>query len=178
MKVNFVTFLPQENIKFNFSIFEFNQKLFNFIIMKKIFSLLVLCIVILLSACSTENPTNPSTTTPFQLKYEIITSAPTSTNFPFGPLSVIFINGTSQPENDTIPNGITQWSKEVTVTTTNRPYFVSFGANVVINSPSGTITGKIYQNGRVIATQVNQANMYPNFSNFSLGSIGMSYSIN
>jgi hypothetical protein len=147
--------------------------------MKDISNVVIFLILFLISSCSSNNTTggqiNPNSVgTPFTLKYEIIASSPF--NPPVTGLPGNFItynNGTGQTEQDNNFSGTT-WTKEITVTTSNRPFISSLGTTLYFNVP-GTMTGKIYVNGNLVANVQNptQGGGSTYFSN-----IGMSYLVN
>ena len=124
--------------------------------MKKLFYSAVVIINVLMSSCTPESPVNTGTTTPFTLKYEIVNSAPLVRVNNFG-TPVNYINSTGQEQYDTIPTGATIWTKEIIINSSNTPFFASmYGSNIYIQSTSGSITGNIYVNGTLVATQINQ----------------------
>jgi hypothetical protein len=124
--------------------------------MKNIFYLLILLTTILLSSCTPDSPVNTGTTTPFTLKYEIVNSAPLVRVNNFR-TTVNYINSTGQEQYDTIPTGATIWTKEIIINSSNTPFFASmYVSNIYIQSTSGSITGNIYVNGTLVATQLNQ----------------------
>jgi len=64
----------------------------------------------------------------------------------------MYENGTQQPETDnSFVAGNTYWSKEVTVTTPNRPFYAILPAVAIYLSSPGTVTGNIYVNGSQVA---------------------------
>ena len=144
------------------------------ILMKKLFYTAVVIITVLMSSCTPDSPVNTGTTTPFTLKYEIVTSAPLVRVNNFAN-SVLYINSTGQEQYDTIPTGATIWTKEITINSSNTPFFARMEGTsfIYIQSTSGSITGNIYVNGTLIATQLNQT--YTNGSvNYSGGFVYLS----
>jgi len=124
---------------------------------KLILSLFLLFTVVIFNSCSSGTTAggqvNPNTVgTPFTLKYEIITSSPVVLLNNSAPI-VAFVNSTGQLEQDNSFTSGTTWTKEITVTTSNRPFYVVL--NTVINniniSAPGTSIGNIYVNGRQVA---------------------------
>lgn len=136
--------------------------------MKKIFYSIFVFSAIIFFSCTPENQVNTGTPAPFTLKYEITTSVPIE--FIPGTSVITYYNGTGQQERETFTSGTT-WTKEVTVTTPNRP-FMAFLVGGVTLSTSGTATGKLYVNGREVASQTNLS------AALNVVSIGMSYPIN
>ena len=138
--------------------------------MKNVFYSLILLTTILLSSCTPDTPVDTSTSSPFTLKYEIISSSQifstTSSN-----QHVIFTNATQQPQIDSIPSGSILWTKELTVTTSNRPFIslleVPFSA-LKLNM-QGTVTGNIYVNGIKVASVTNPTSTGENWINLVMG---------
>jgi hypothetical protein len=128
---------------------------------------LIVFLLISLFSCSTNNPVNTSSSSEFTLKYEIRTSVPVTSNL----ITLLYTNGTGQYQLDQSFVSGNVWSKEVTVTTPNRPFFAFLNWGSVL-STSGTATGKIYVNGQEVASVTN-----PTDANNS-GFIQMSYPIN
>jgi hypothetical protein len=132
-----------------------------------------------ISSCSSNNTAggqvNPNSVgTPFTLKYEIIASSPFNppvTGLPGN--SIVYRNGTGQTGQDNNFSGTT-WTKEITVTTTNRPFISSLGTTLYFNVP-GTMTGKIYVNGNLVA---NVQNPTQGGGSTYISTIGMSYLVN
>ena len=142
--------------------------------MKKIILILLLSfsVFITISSCTPDNPSTPGTPSPFTLKYEITTSVPVAYGpVPSVPNKLTYYNGTGQGEEDQTFTSGTVWTKEITVTTPNRP-FVGYLSGAIILTAPGTATGKIYVNGQVVASVTN-----PSGGN-NIVSIGMSYPIN
>ena len=147
----------------------------------KIFFRLVLLFTISITilSCSSNNSTggqiNPNSVgTPFTLKYEIIASSPFNPPITGLPGNfIIYKNGTGQTEQDNNFSGTT-WTKEITVTTTSRPFISSLGTTLYFNVP-GTMTGNIYVNGNLVAHVQNptQGGTSTYFS-----TISMSYLVN
>ncbi len=122
------------------------MKISNLLFCSIFFSVIALAI----SGCSSNNTAggqvNPNTVgTPFTLKYEIISSSSITT-----PTTIQYINGTGQLEQDNSFTSGTTWSKEVTVTTSSRPFYVVLSTGLALNSTS-TGTGNIYVNGNRVA---------------------------
>ena len=125
----------------------------------KIFFILTLLFVISITifSCSSNNSTggqvNPNNVgSPFTLKYEIITSS-TIVAGPGGNFGTIFYeNGSNQPEIDNSFTSGTTWTKQVTVTTSNRPFLALLQvSNSIYMSAPGTVIGNIYVNGNRVA---------------------------
>ena len=117
-----------------------------------------LLVVTFYSGCTPDSPANTSSTSPFTLKYEITTSAPIAPNQALGYVLVSYSNATQQSEIDQSFTSGTIWSKEFTVTTTNRPFEATFYTqNLALSSP-GSVTSKIYVNGNVVASATNPTN--------------------
>ena len=138
--------------------------------MKKLFYSAVVITALLVSSCSPDTPVNTGTSSPFTLRYEIITSSPIVSN----PASqgIGYTNGTQQTEFDNSFTSGSSWIKEITVTSTNRPFntaLVTGPGSITLSAP-GTVTGNIYLNGNQVAHVVN-----PTTGN--IGNVVMSYSV-
>lgn len=105
-----------------------------------------------LSGCKKDSVSSSSTRGNVTVKYEIVLSSPIAPDggYPF----VGYTNGTGQTEVASFTSGTT-WSKEVKVTTDQRPLHLMFDPGVYILASSGTITGNIYINGEKKATATN-----------------------
>lgn len=126
---------------------------------KLLLSSLLLFIVVIFNSCSSNNTAggqvNPNTVgTPFTLKYEIITPSSISTTPPAaGASSIQYTNATGQLEMDVSLTSLTSgttWTKEIVVTTSNRPFPAVMYAQLFLNT-SGTAIGNIYVNGRQVS---------------------------
>jgi len=120
--------------------------------MKKV--ILFTTLVILITSCKKSNNsinTSTSTNGNFTLKYEVITSSPITQNSSFQ-----FENATQQNEWDYNFTSGTTWTKEVTVTTPNRPFSAILVGGATIGVP-GTVISNIYVNGNQVAHVTNQA---------------------
>jgi hypothetical protein len=132
---------------------------------------LLLLTLILFFGCTPSTPSNPSTSGNFTLKYEITTSVPVAYGpAPTVPNKLTYYNGTGQGEEDQTFTSGTVWTKEITVTTPNRPFVGSLVGAIVLTAP-GTATGKIYVNGQEVATVTNPS------SGNNIVAVGMSYPI-
>ncbi len=126
----------------------------------KIKSIFVIFTLIILTA-SCSNDSN-STSGNFTLKYEIITSSPVvALNGAF--TSILYENGTQAPEFDYSFISGTTWSKQLNVTTPNRPYqaILLTSQGIGLSAP-GTVTAKIYVNGTVVSQSTNPTNTVVN----------------
>jgi len=128
--------------------------------MKKTVNLILLLLgsVFLLNSCYSNNTAggqvNPNTVgTPFTLKYEIITSSPIVVNQSNS--SIGYLNGTGQLQFDNSFSIGTTWTKEITVTTPNRPLNITLSTLGSLLLTPGTATGNIYINGTQVAHVVN-----------------------
>jgi hypothetical protein len=139
--------------------------------MKKIILILLLSfsVFITISSCTPDNPSTPGTPSPFTLKYEITTSVPVA-NSPIS--NMTYYNGTGQAEVDQTFTSGTVWTKEITVTTPNRP-FVGYLSGAIFLTAPGTATGKIYVNGQAVASVTN-----PTSAGTNTVTIPMFYPIN
>jgi len=110
-------------------------------------------LVILIASCKKSNSSNTSNSTigNFTLKYEVITSSPITQSSTFQ-----FENATQQNEWDYNFTSGTTWTKEVTVTTPNRPFSAILVGGATIGV-LGTVTSNIYVNGNQVAHVTNQA---------------------
>ena len=148
--------------------------------MKKLFYSAAVITALLMSSCTPDTPVNTGTSSPFTLKYEIITSSPifafAGNTYP----TISYANGTQQNETDNSFTSGTTWTKEVIVTTPNRPFYATCTAitgalpSIVITNP-GTVTSNIYINGVQVAHVVNPttSSSLGNYAN-----VGMSYLVN
>ena len=88
------------------------------------------------------------------MKYEIITPSSISTTPPAaGASSIQYTNATGQLEMDVSLTSLTSgttWTKEIVVTTSNRPFPAVMYAQLFLNT-SGTAIGNIYVNGRQVS---------------------------
>jgi len=145
--------------------------------MKKTLSIITLITVLIgavtISGCSSGSSAggqvNPNTLgTPFTLKYEIITSSPIVSN----PASqgIGYTNGTQQTEFDNSFTSGSSWIKEITVTSTTRPFNTALVTGAITLNTPGTVTGNIYLNGNQVAHVVN-----PTTGN--IGTVVMGYSV-
>jgi len=141
--------------------------------MKKVLYILA-TILVGFTSCkkdTTSTTNSNSLASPFTLKYEIVTSSAIDTSKAgtgaYGKPLMVYSNGTQQPEIEFL-TPTTSWSKTVTVTTPNRPFVallhtggswsgvVQTGGYLpfYLKAP-GTITGKIYVNGNLVASVTN-----------------------
>ena len=130
-------------------------------------SILIITSAVMLSfGCKKSSSSNTSNSTNgnLSLKYEIITSVPVVNSF-----NIMYLNGTDQWENSTFSSGGTYWSKDVTITSTTRPFDCVFqggiggGASPAL-STAGTITCNIYLNGVLKAHSVNNSTLIGNIN--------------
>jgi hypothetical protein len=126
--------------------------------------LVILTLIILTASCS--NDSN-STSGNFTLKYEIITSSSIVAS-PLGSFTTIFYtNGTGQGVTDYSFVSGTTWTKEVTVTTPNRPFIASLNplssGGVYLSAP-GTVTSNLYVNGVRVSQSVNPTTSIAGFN--------------
>lgn len=137
--------------------------------MKKLFCILFVITTSLLFGCTPDSPASSGTSSPFTLKYEITTSVPVTI---IGGVtsSFSYTNGTGQSQTDQTFTSGSSWTKELTVTTPNRPFMASLSGAVIL-SASGTATGKIYVNGVEVASVTNSS------SGNNIVTIPMSYPI-
>ena len=123
--------------------------------------LVILTLVILTASCKKSSSSNTSNSTNgnFTLKYEVITSSPiVVANAAFGTPVFVYENGTQQIEYDYSFTSGTVWTKEVTVTTTNRPFQALLQhqpPHVICLASPGTVTSNIYVNGNQVSHAVN-----------------------
>jgi hypothetical protein len=165
--------------------------------MKKVLYILA-TILVGFTSCTKEttSTTNSnSLASPFTLKYEIVTSSAIDTskagNGAYGKPLMVYSNGTQQPEIEFL-TPTTSWSKTVTVTTTNRPFvamlhthsdYIStaqtgLGYFPIILKAQGTIMGKIYVNGNLVASVTNPTTLINTTGTSNAGAgIYMSYPI-
>lgn len=118
-------------------------------------SILVITSAVLLSVSCKKSSSNTSNSTSgnFTLKYEIIaTSSIVRLNGAFP--SITYENGTQAPETDNSFTSGTTWSKELTVTTPNRPFEAILTTSIGLSSP-GTVTANIYVNGTIVSHSTN-----------------------
>ena len=133
----------------------------------------ILTLVILISSCS--NDSN-STSGNFTLKYEIITSSQVTADPLGGFTTIAYTNGTGQIITDYSFVSGTTWTKEVTVTTPNRPFVASLvpiTGGVYLNAP-GTVTSNLYVNGVRVAQSINPTN---STGGFNAGNYTLMYNI-
>ena len=127
-----------------------------------------------------------SLASPFTLKYEIVTSSAIDNNTAYGKPLMVYSNATQQQEIEFLTSS-TSWSKTVTVTTPNRPFvatlFTNYTSNYLITTyfpiilnASGTITGKIYVNGNLVASVTNPTFLTPS-SMLNFAGLQMTYPI-
>jgi len=117
----------------------------------------ILTLVIIASSCSSNSN---STGGNFTLKYEIITSSPVTEAPTGGFCSILYTNGTQQVETGSSFSNGTTWTKEVTVTTPNRPFIAQLQPSgifpgICLSAP-GNVTCNIYVNGSRVAQNVSQ----------------------
>lgn len=140
--------------------------------MKKLLFLFTIVFSLCLTSCSPDNPANTGTSTPFTLRYEIITSSPIVV--PLTGTGITYENGTQQPETDNSFTSGTTWTREVTVTTPNRPFIAMLITGLNLSAP-GTIIGRIYVNGTQVANVQNPTQVQGTSGNN--GVVSMSYNI-
>lgn len=154
--------------------------------MKKIFLLLSIT-SLLLQSCSSSSSDNSNTnniTSPFTVKYELITTS--NANSSYGYPMVTYVNSTGQQQTESVPNltPSNPWIKTVTVTTNTRPLQL----NLLLStqpadvyrlwlSNAGSITQNIYVNNVLVASSTNQSSSEPILNQYNISLVPLQYTI-
>lgn len=120
---------------------------------------------IALTSCNRDSYSNNSSVT---IKYEIISTSS------FQPLNlagvtspsliVNYVNEVGTTQNEQLKIGGTSWSKEIKLTTPQRPIAINFSTGGYTKNTSGTVTIKVYINGQLRGSYI--ANIYSSFMGY------------
>lgn len=122
---------------------------------------------IVITSCNRDSYSSNSSIT---IKYEVIsTSSFQPLNLAgetFPSLVVHYINELGIIQTDPLKIGGTSWSKEIKLTTPQRPIAVTFSAGGYTKNTSGTVTIKVYINGQLKGSY--NANIYSSYMGYGI----------
>lgn len=153
--------------------------------MRKILLLLPIALLLLQSCSSNDNNSSTgSTSGPFTVKYEVITTS--NVHSSFGSPMVTYVNSTGQQQTESVPSltPTNPWTKTVSVTSVTRPLQLNLllstqPANIyrLWLSNVGSITQNIYLNGVLVASSTNQSATVTS-SEYNIQLVALGYSVN
>ena len=142
----------------------------------------------MLQSCSSggsDNSNTNSISSPFIVKYEVITTSNVYSSF--GTPRIAYVNSTGQQQTESVSNltPSNPWIKTVTVTATTRPLQLNLLLSTLPPdvyrlwlSNAGSITQNIYVNGTLVASSTNQSVTTDNgFGEYNINIIALDYAI-